>query len=41
MIEMHEAEETVGEYIARIADPLEETDDKGSMVPPDLSLIHI
>ena len=33
MIEMFEAEETVGEYLARIADLLEETDDEGTMVP--------
>lgn len=41
MIEMHEAEETVGEYIARIADLLEETDDKGSLVPPDFPVDFI
>ena len=34
VIEMFEAEETVGEYLARIADLLEETDDEGTMVPP-------
>ena len=35
MIEMHEAEETIGGYLARITELIDELDEHGSIVPPD------